>query len=457
MKHLKTIFVAWLVLTGASLWSQVESVPAQPEQAASDNSGDTSNPDSSGVRMQAPPPVNGQSYPIVLTSQERSNYLRGGLAFTSAYTDNAIGPVAGHPVSDISYSVAPMVALDQTTPREHLVLTYAPGFTFYQRTSARNETDQNALIDFQWRLSPHVTFSAGDSFQKSSNVFNQPDLAANGGVSGGAEGGNFSVIAPVADRLSNAGNAGLTYQFSLNGMIGGSGTFFNLHYPDPAQVPGLGDSSSQAGLAFYSLRVSRVHYLGVTYEYQRLLAYPTAGTNETQTHAAFLFYTVYPAKGFSISLFGGPQRSETVQASSLPVLWQWKPAGGASLGWQGRLNSFALSYVHIISAGGGLAGAVQMDSGNASIRQQFTKTLSASVNGGYTQNNVLGASTAGLASGHSISGTASLLQQFGQHLALQLGYTRVHQDYSGVAVLAVPNTNREFVSFSYQFAKPLGR
>jgi hypothetical protein len=54
-------------------------------------------------------------------------------------------------------------------------------------------------------------------------------------------------------------------------------------------------------------------------------------------------------------------------------------------------------------------------------------------------------------------GTAGLQQQFGQHLNLQLGYTRLHQDYASVAVLATPNTNREFVSISYQFAKALGR
>ena len=42
-------------------------------------------------------------------------------------------------------------------------------------------------------------------FQKSSNVFNQSDLTSGGAVSGGAQGGNFSVIAPIADRLSNSG------------------------------------------------------------------------------------------------------------------------------------------------------------------------------------------------------------------------------------------------------------
>jgi hypothetical protein len=217
-------------------------------------------------RMVTPPPVSGQSYPTASVSQERSNYLRGGVSFISAYSDNAVGPVNGHAESDVSYSVAPTLAIDETTSRTHFVMSYAPGFTFYQRFSSRNETDQNAAIDFQYRLSPHVTFAARDGFQKSSSVFNQPDMGSAGAVSGGTEGGNFSVIAPIADHLSNTGNVGLTYQFALNAMIGASGTFTNLHYPNQAEVPGLSDSESQGGSAFYALRISKVNYLGVAYQ-----------------------------------------------------------------------------------------------------------------------------------------------------------------------------------------------
>ena len=416
-------------------------------------------PDTSGDRMVTPPPVSGQSYPTSLLSEERSNYLRGGLSFTSAYSDYALGAVNGHPTSEVSYSIAPVIALDETTPRLHCLLTYAPGFTLYQRMSSLNETDQNGAIELEYRLSPHVTFSARDNFQKSSNVFNlPPDLASAAVVSGGAPGANFSVIAPVADRLSNSGNLGVSYQFGLNDLVGASGTFSNLHYPNPAQVPGLFDSSSQGGLAFYARRVASRQYLGITYSYQRLLSYPTVGMNETQTHTAFLFYTFSPARNFSISLFGGPQYSNTVQPAPLLPVRSWTPAAGASLGWQGRLNSFALSYAHTVASGGGLIGAVQLDSATASARQQITRTLTASLAGGYAQNNLLGSPLLGIGGGHSISGTASLQQQFGQHLGLQLGYTRMHQNYSNIQVIsATPDTNREFVSISYQFSKALGR
>jgi hypothetical protein len=414
--------------------------------------------------MMTPPPVSGQSYPASNSAGERSNYLRGGVAFSSAYTDNALGSITDHPVSDVSYSVAPFIALDETTSRLHWGLTYAPGFTFYQRESSRNEADQNASIDFQYRLSPHVTFTARDGFQKSSNVFNQPFPAGAATVAGGTQEPNFSVIAPIAPFLSNFGNVGISYQFAPNGMVGANGTFSNLHYADQAQTPGLSDSSSQGGSAFYTLRISKMHYIGATYQYQRLISYPTVGQSETQTHALLFFYTLYASSRFSISFFGGPQHSDTVQPPQpllqiqLAPVRAWIPAAGASMGWQGRLTNVAFSYSHIISDGGGLMGAVQMDSASASLRQQMSRRLSGSVAAMYAQNNVLGSAFVGTTNGHTLAGTASLQQEVGQHINVQLGYTRLHQDYSGVAVLAgTPNTNREFISVSYQFFRPLGR
>ena len=247
---------------------------------------------------------------------------------------------------------------------------------------------------------------------------------------------------------------GITYQFSASDMIGGSGTFGRLNYPNPTEVQGLYDSSSQAASGFYSHRVSKIHYVGATYQYQRLMSYPTGSTSETQTQAILFFYTVYPTPRFSLSLFGGPQYSNTAYP---PFSSRgWTPAAGASLSWQGHFTALAASYLHVISGGGGLAGASQLDSANASIQLQFSRALSAGVSGSYANNSVLGASP--LNDGHSISGTASVQRQFGERLNLQLGYTRLHQIYSNVAVLAEnPNTNRVFVSLSYQFSRPLGR
>jgi hypothetical protein len=457
MKLLEHICLGLLLLSTTPLWSQMNNTSTQSAL-------DVLGPGSSDDQMKTPPPVSGQSYPTQVTSEERSNYLRAGVAFTSAYTNNVLGSVTSTPVSDESYSVGPTLALDETTSRLHFVLTYAPGFTFYQHTNTRNEQDQNVSVSLQYRLSPHVTFVAQDGFLKTSNVLNQQNFAPTGGVFGGAQEANFSVITPVADVLSNSANGGITYQFAPNAMVGASGSFTNLHYPNPAEVPGLFDSNSQAGSAFYSFRFSKMNYIGATYQYQRLIAYPTVGQSETQTQALLFFYTLYASSTVSISFFGGPQHSDTVESPQSPSQVQsapvraWTPAAGASISWRGRLSNVAASYSRVISGGGGLIGAVQMNSASASFRQQMTRRLNGSLSAAYTQNDVLVSAYAAGNNGHTVSGTASLQQQLGQRINLQLGYTRLHQSYSNVAVLALtPDTNREFVSVSYQFSRPLGR
>jgi len=439
------IFVGIIFLAASPLWAQ-----GGAEAAGT-------GPGGGGGAMLTPAPVSGEGYSMGFTSETRSNYLRGGLVFGSAYDSEATTGTNGQPVSDVSYSIWPTISLDQTRSRLHWVLNYSPGFTFYQKTSSLNQENQNLGVNLSYRLSPHVTLSLRDSFQKTSNVLDQPNQDFAQPVSGSVFVPNESVIAPIADVLTNTANASLTYQFSANGMVGVSGSFTNLHYPTQAQVPGLGDSSSRGGSAFYNHRLSKMNYIGATYQYQMFLANPTLGQSETQSHSVFLFYTVYFKPTFSVSFFGGPQYSNT-QQFGLPTSSSWSPGGGASMSWQGRLTSVALSCSRAINSGGGLAGAVEATSASASLRRQLTRTLSASLGAGYADNSILDALPSLNTSGHTISGNASVQRQFGQHLNLQAQYMRLHQSYSDVAVLsAVPDRNRESITISYQFARPLGR
>jgi len=416
-------------------------------------------PGGGGGAMMTPAPVSGEGYSMGFTSETRSNYLRGGLVFSSAYDSDATIRTNGQPVSDVSYTISPTISLDETRSRLHWVLNYSPGFTFYQKTSSLNQANQNLGVSLSYRLSPHVTLSLRDSFQKTSSVLILPSSDLEQPVSGGVFVPNYSVIAPIADMLTNTANATLTYQFAPNAMVGAGGTFTNLHYLNPAQVPGLSDSSSKGGSAFYTHRLSKMHYIGVTYQYQMFLAFPTAGQSETQAHSIYAFYTVYLKPTLSISAFGGPQYSNTyTKQFGLPASSSWSPSGGVSMGWQGKLTSFAASYSKEINDAGGLIQAVQFYAATASLRRQLARTLSMSIGGSYAKNSALNLPTALLTTGHSISGNASVQRQIGQHLSLQLRYTRLQQSYSNIVVLSsVPNTNLVMATISYQFTRPLGR
>ena len=341
-----------------------------------------------------------------------------------------------------------------------------PGIYFLSADERPGRRRPNCFDQLKhYRVSPHVTLSGAGQLPQKLERVQRAGLSARGRFRAERRDLIFRWLRQSPSFLATPGMWAPLTNSPQTEWSEVSGTFTNLHYPNPAQVPGLYDSSSQGASAFSSLRVSKMHYFGVNYQYQRLLAYPTEGLNETQTHAVLFFYTLYATPTLSVSFFGGPQHSDTVQPPlpplniQLPAARAWTPAAGTSLSWQGRLNSVAVSYKHIISGGGGLFGAVHLDSASASIQQQIARSLSGSVAASYTQNNVLGSPLFGGATdGHTVTGTASLQKQFGEHINVQLGYTRLHQNYSNVAVLSTnPDTNRGFVSVSYQFSRPLGR
>ena len=451
---LRKVGLGIVLATGVPLWAQGNgasdpAASAVPDAASNSATGDD--------RMQVPAPISGAAYPTTYTAEEKSNYLHGGFIFTTAYSDNVLVGASGQPLSDVSYSVFPNIALDQTTSRLHWVLSYAPGFTFYQRDSGQNQQNQNLSGNFRYRLSPHVTLSLQDSFQKSSSILDQPGLASTP-VTGNAQGGGIAIVSPLADQLNNRAGVDLTYQFSASDMVGASGSFSNLHYLHPAQVPGLVDSSVQGGSAFFNHRLSKRHYVGASYQYQRIAAYPTGPQNVTQTNAVMAFYTFYPQPRLSFSVSGGPQHSD-VQQAPLPSAQSWSPAVTASMGWQAHHTNVAASYSRIISGGGGLVGAFHSNTANLSLRQQLSRNWAGQIVGAYAINkNVTPLSFLFSPGGHSISGGVSVQRKLGQHWGAEAGYTRLHQSYSGIAAIStVPDTNREFVSISYQFSHPLGR
>lgn len=440
-----------MVLVSATAWAQVTATNAE-QDAPNINTEDP---------MLTPPPISGWAYQVALDAEQRPNTVSYGVIFNSAYSDNAFAAIGRGAVSDISYSVWPTISLDASTSRRYWNFSYSPGFTFYQRTSSSNQADQGASLDFQYRLSPHVTLDVRDTFSKSSSIFNQP----NGGqtdVFGGTGGPNDSVIAPVANRMRNYGIFDLTYQYSSDDMIGGGGMFGNLHYPEAGPNFGLWDSSAQGGSFFYTHRFSARHYLGAWYEYQHLMSFPDGLDAETQTHSAFVFYTFFPSPRFSLSVFGGPQRADITEpalvSSGLPAfaVRTWEPGAGASLAFQGRTLSAALSYSHLVDESGGLISATRWDNASVAVRFQLTRNLAASLGGFYANNKILG-DPPGAVNGHSISGTVSVSRRIGDNFSVQAGYTRLRQNYAIPVIAAAPYMNRGFVSIAYTFTRPLGR
>ena len=78
-------FLCLAIAAAAPLWSQVEPSGSGGGGGLGDS------------RMMTPPSVGGGSYPGVVGSEERSNYLSAGLVFTGAYIDNLMVGMAEVP------------------------------------------------------------------------------------------------------------------------------------------------------------------------------------------------------------------------------------------------------------------------------------------------------------------------------------------------------------------------
>lgn len=444
---LARVCLAFALFVSVPAWSQV--APAVTESSSEPND---------EIQMQTPPPVSGQTYPVVVGSEARSNVLRAAVIVGAAYDDNEFGGGSLHPTSEETYTIWPTISVDQTTPRQRRTFMYSPGFTIYQHTSQLNDVDQSASVGYQYRFTPYAAISVRDSFQKSSNVLNQANPISASPVSGSPGSSLTGVVAPFADQITNALTLDLSYQFQRNDMVGGEGFYTELHFPNLSQVPGLFNSNSRGGSAFYSHRVSNGQYAGASYRYVLSQANPTNASSETQTNTVFGFYTVYLNRTVSVSISGGPQLVDATQAGSFAYR-AWRPSVMASVGWQSSHLNVAVSYLKTVSGGGGLVGAFDSSSVNTSLRWRLNKVWTVGSTASYAVNsNVTPKFALSSPSGHNASVTASIERPIGTRVNAEVGYTRLQQNYSGIPVIsAAPDSDRIFVSIAYQFTKPLGR
>jgi len=439
---LKKFCVAIIFLCALQAWSQVEPSATGGETAPEND------------QMMMPPPVSGVAFPSVGLSETKSNFLDGGIDFTTAFDDNVLAGEFTHPISDRIYSILPSISLDQKTARQHRTFSYGAGFTFYDPTTTLNNVDQNGEFLYDYRFSPRVAITLQDQFMQFSDVFSSATALTGGQVSGSA--GIPDVIAPFGARITNTGTVGITYQFGLNAMVGGGGTSSLLDYNHTSQVPGLYNSLQSSGTAFYSRRLGTSQYVGALFLLNHVSTTPIPSITDGYTSS--IYYTLFWKRDFSVSVVAGGEYFNATE-SGVRAAHAWVPAVTASLGWQPQKGYLAARYSRTVTGGGGLLGSYTATAINGSGGWRLTKAWSfgASADYGLNKNETPVQFSSG-SGGHSISGAVTLGRSFLEHYSIKGGYERLHESYSGIqAISNDPDSNREYVTVSYHFTRPLGK
>ena len=311
---------------------------------------------------------------------------------------------------------------------------------------------------FEGRLTRHLTLSLQDDFLRTSNIFDESYPFSAGGLSGTTQVPVPAAIAPFAEQLRNAATADVTYQFSRNGMVGGGMTFTNYDFPNPADSVGLYDSGEEGGSGFYDRRVTSRQYLGVTYEYDRILDYPVSGTVDSQTQSLLPFYSVFFSKTFSLSAAAGPVRWSVSQPEQPPAS-SWTGATVLNIGWQGNKGNLTASFLRTVTSGGGLVGAFTSVGANLAGAWKFSRAWTGKMGFGYQEiDPVIPLDFVIYQGGNSVMAQASVVRTLGEHATLECGYQHFYEQFKGIAAIAAdPNGDRAFASFTYILRKPLGR
>jgi len=388
-----------------------------------------------------------------LSELTRSNFLRGGVNVGAAYDDNPLLSGGG---SNTSESIFPNISIEQTTSLARWSLGYAGGLTVNhltanQKITNQNQGSHNLNFDSQFRLSPHVSLRVAENFSVTTGLF---DSGNGTGVAGGAGGPNGSLITPLATQRSTLTTVEMNYHFALNDLVGASGSFYNLNFPDAGAQ--LTDSQTASGSAFWLHRFFRRDWGGVSYRFDRI-----NGDGETRAHSFMVVNTLNLSNHITVTGFVGPQYSENQALVSnvlQPQSNNWSVAGGAEAGWQDQHTGLSAGYSRSVSDGGGLLGPVRLQNVHASFRRELIPGWAAALTVTHGTNQALTPSSTA-SSINLTSAGVSLERNVGKSVGFRLGYTHDFQEQLGApgsSPTLDASRNRFFATLSYQWAKPLG-
>jgi hypothetical protein len=408
-------------------------------------------------QMMTPALVSGIAYPSVAGADMRSNFLDANLSVKAGYTNNILVAQTSTPVNDYTYTISPTFTYDRITTRQHMNFIYSPGFTFYEPDSVLDSTNQSANFTFQERLSPSLAFDVTDSFLRTSDVF-AVSFPFSSGVGGTTQSPVPAALAPFEEQTANNASGAVSYQFGAHTMVGAGGTYSIYDFTNPGQTQGLYNSSGGSVSAFYDRRFARNQYAGLDYQYSRNVSNPSNVHVTTEMQTLLPFYTLYFNRNFSVSAAVGLQNTN-VTGTQQPAAASWLPAVVLSLGWQGYRTSLAANYLHTVNTGEGISGAYKSNSFNSSGTWRISRTWRVGASAGYNTINATQLPTvADYQGGSTFTGGMNLGHTMGNHFTAAVEYDRLQENFAGIPVIAAsPDSDREYVTVTYQFQKPLGR
>jgi len=393
---------------------------------------------------------------------ELANTYRLGVTAGAHFDDNAV--VRATPRQwDVGYMIFPLIEFTETRSRLDWMVSYSPGVDISQNLLYRNQFTQRFDGKVSWLVSPHGLLTAQEYYLVSTNPFAQ--LGGGASSPGPTISPNQGLFIPNIRRTSTLTNALYSYRVTEHSSFGIGGNFLLSKFdntPRKGPTTALINSQRVSAEAYYNHQFSAREALGFQYGVQ-VLRFPRFDARTT-THTILVFDQVTISPRSTFTIYGGPEYADTFNqvvlnlgffVLTIPVkAQQWSGAGGVIYNWTGDRFGISLDFQRGVSDGGGLVGAVELNSGRAKLSWRLSRrwTLGTSLEG--SSNTLL--ATQNNQELLAYSARAELSQQITQNLSMNWSYGRLNQT-GGFANFPIGNHDFASATLTYSLLRPIGR
>ena len=382
----------------------------------------------------APPAAYGQENPVVIVNEnppissldqpslepniQPRSMLLGGVE-ASESVDSNIGSDARPAWHSVSRGLGGLT-MQRLWSRYQLAAAYVGGVSFYNRAGLglQQMHQLQAQQSLLWRTGQ---FTVRDSFSYlPEGAFG---YGAYGGAGGfelglgglgtglgvlGSFGGHFGVLGSSqvgslgqGPRLTNVAIADVVQGLSPRSSVTAAGSFGLVHFSDSAQAfggsQGFINSQQVAGQAGYSYQVTPKDQLGVSYGYQEF-HFPgfLIGTDNVTSHVVQGMYGHRITGRMDFVVSAGPQWT-TIKDPISGTSTRFTAAGRVSLRYRFKVAAMALSFERYNTGGSGFFAGAQSNMAQANFSRPLGRRYHAEANLGYSHNQRLQDSLAGVA------------------------------------------------------------
>ena len=350
--------------------------------------------------------------------------------------------------------------LNSQTRNRRTVFEYLPSYSFRTGSGQSHNFTHAFNADTYFRMGKRWSLHLENGYRLTTDPFQAATLVPS------PQAPNATVAIPYSKQTSEVATAELNWAASKRTSIGFTGNFGMQRY---AETEGLGNtqqgllnSTNSSGSMFVRYAFTKRFTGGIEAQYQDLLIGDSF--SRTQSYSAVAYTNIKLTRHSQLTLYGGPIRSHlrnqiflTFLFFKIPfniVRWDTGATGGASYSLQMKHSRLYALYSNRITDGGGLMGAVTLNTASVGFDHDFTRRWSGGLAFDFGDNSALAANN----TLRSYSGTVSLRRKLTRDVNFSVSYQNINQDQTPKQIGYLSgNHNRVYASLEYVWTHPLGR